>query len=40
MFPPLLVIFADEILVRQRRRPWLIGGLLGVATAAQLLTGT
>jgi hypothetical protein len=40
MFPPLLVIFAVEILVRQRRRPWLIGGLLGVATAAQLLTGT
>jgi hypothetical protein len=40
MFPPLLLIFADEILVRQRRRPWLIGGLLGVATAAQLLTGT
>jgi hypothetical protein len=40
MFPPLLVIFADEILVRQLRRPWLIGGLLGVATAAQLLTGT
>jgi hypothetical protein len=40
MFPPLLVILADEILVRQRRRPWLTGGLLGVATAAQLLTGT
>jgi hypothetical protein len=40
MFPPLLVIFADEILVRQHHRPWLIGGLLGVATAAQLLTGT
>jgi hypothetical protein len=40
VFPPLLVLFADEILVRQRRRAWLIGGLLGVAAAAQLLTGT
>jgi len=39
-FPPLLVLFADEILVRQRHRAWLIGGLLGVAAAAQLLTGT
>jgi len=26
VFPPLLVIFGDEILVRQRRQPWLIGG--------------
>jgi hypothetical protein len=40
VFPPLLVLFADEILVRQRHRAWLIGGLLGVAAAAQLLTGT
>jgi hypothetical protein len=40
IFPPLLIIFADEILVRQRRRAWLIGGLLGLAAAAQLLTGT
>ena len=40
VFPPLLVIFADEILVRQRPRSWLIGGLLGFAAAAQLLTGT
>jgi hypothetical protein len=40
VFPPLLVIFADEMLVRQRRHAWLIGGLLGLATAAQLLTGT
>jgi hypothetical protein len=39
-FPPLLLLFADEILVRQRRRAWLIGGLLGLAAAAQLLTGT
>jgi hypothetical protein len=40
VFPPLLVIFGDEILVRQRRRPWLIGGLLGLAGAAQFLTGS
>ena len=40
VFPPLLIIFADEILVRQRHRAWLIGGLLGLAAAAQLLTGT
>jgi hypothetical protein len=40
VFPPLLVLFLDEILVRQRRRAWLIGGLLGFATAAQLLTGS
>jgi hypothetical protein len=40
VFPPLLVLFADEILVRQRRRAWLIGGLLGFTAAAQLLTGT
>jgi hypothetical protein len=40
VFPPLLVIFADEILVRQRHRAWRIGGLLGVAAACQLLTGT
>jgi hypothetical protein len=40
VFPPLLVLFADEILVRQRHRAWLIGVLLGVAAAAQLLTGT
>lgn len=40
VYPPLLVIFADEVLVRQRRPAWLIGVLLGLATAAQLLTGT
>jgi hypothetical protein len=40
VFPPLLLLFADEILVRQRHRAWLIGVLLGVAAAAQLLTGT
>jgi hypothetical protein len=40
VFPPLMVIFADEILIRQRRRAWLIGGLLGLAAACQLMTGT
>ena len=40
IFPPLLVLFLDEILVRQRHRAWVIGVLLGVAAAAQLLTGT
>jgi hypothetical protein len=40
VFPPLLVLFADEILVRQRHRAWLMGVLLGFAAAAQLLTGT
>ena len=39
VFPPLLVLFLDEILVRQRRRAWLVGGLLGLAAACQLLTG-
>jgi hypothetical protein len=39
VFPPLLLLFADEILVRQRRRAWLIGGLLGLASACQVLTG-
>ncbi len=40
IFPPLLLLFANEILVRQRRRPALMGALLGFAAAAQLLTGT
>jgi len=40
VFPPLVIIFGDEILVRQRRRAWLIGGLLGLAAACQLMTGT
>jgi len=40
VFPPLLLIFADEILVRRRRPAALMGALLGVAAAAQLLTGT
>jgi hypothetical protein len=38
-FPPLLLLFADEVLVRQRRAPALMGILLGIVTAAQLLTG-
>ena len=40
IFPPLLLLFADEILIRQRRRAWFVGGLLGLAAAAQLMTGT
>ena len=40
IFPPLLVLFLDEILVRQRRPAWLMGGLLGFAASCQLLTGT
>jgi hypothetical protein len=39
MFPPLVLLLLNEILVRQRRSPLLMGGLLGVASAVQLLTG-
>ena len=39
VFPPLLLILGDEILVRRRRSPTLLGGLVGVAAACQLLTG-
>jgi hypothetical protein len=39
MFPPVALILLNEILVRQRRSPLVMGGLLGVASAAQLLTG-
>ncbi len=35
---PVTVVLVDELLVRQRRRSWLIGGLLGVVAACQLLT--
>lgn len=35
---PVLLLLLDEILVRQRRPPWLSGSLLGVTAAAQLLT--
>jgi hypothetical protein len=40
VFPPLLVLFADEILVRRRHPARPMGLLLGFATACQLLTGT
>ena len=40
VLPPLVIIFGDEILVRQRHRAWLMGGLLGFAAACQLMTGT
>lgn len=36
--PPLILLFADDILVRQRRRPWVTGVLLGLLALAQLLT--
>ena len=39
VFPPLVVLLMDEVLVRQRRSPWLWGGLLGTLCAGQLLTG-
>jgi hypothetical protein len=35
--PPLLLWLFDELLIRQRRSPRTIGGLLGLAAAAQLL---
>jgi hypothetical protein len=37
-FPPLALILLDEIVVRQRRSPVLLGALLGGAAALQLLT--
>jgi hypothetical protein len=39
LFPPLALILGHEILVRQRARPALAGGLAGIAAAMQLLTG-
>ena len=39
VFPPLLWLLLDEILVRQRRPPAVMGALAGVACALQLLTG-
>ncbi|HEX8860185.1 MAG TPA: hypothetical protein VGC06_14050 [Actinomycetes bacterium] len=36
--PPLLLALLDEVLVRQRFAPWLLGVALGVVAAAQLLT--
>jgi Dolichyl-phosphate-mannose-protein mannosyltransferase len=39
LFPPLVLLLLDEILVRQRRRAPVAGLLLGVATGLQVLTG-
>jgi hypothetical protein len=39
VYPPLVLLLLDEILVRRRRSPILLGALLGVATGVQLLTG-
>jgi Dolichyl-phosphate-mannose-protein mannosyltransferase len=39
LFPPLVLLSLDEILVRQRRRALVAGSLLGVATGLQVLTG-
>ena len=39
VYPPLALIIGHELLVRRRRSPLLLGALLGVASAAQLLTG-
>ncbi|HKA48829.1 MAG TPA: hypothetical protein VKK19_04450 [Candidatus Dormibacteraeota bacterium] len=38
LWPPLVLIFLHEIVVRQRRSPVVMGCLLGVASAVQLLT--
>ncbi|MHB1776854.1 MAG: hypothetical protein ACYCU7_12825 [Acidimicrobiales bacterium] len=35
--PPLVLLLLDEVLVRQRARPWLAGGALGLAAAAEYL---
>src|SRR3954452_5850667 len=39
VLPPVMLLLADDILVRQRRRAWVDGVLLGTVAAAQLLTG-
>jgi hypothetical protein len=39
LFPPIALILADEILVRQRLRATVAGALAGIAAALQLLTG-
>ncbi len=39
VYPPLVLLMLDEIVVRQRRSPYVLGLLLGVATGLQLLTG-
>jgi hypothetical protein len=38
LFIPIMLLLLDELLVRQRVRFWITGALLGVTTAAQLLT--
>ena len=37
VFPPLVLLALDEILVRQRRGPWLLGIGLGLLASAQLM---
>jgi hypothetical protein len=37
--PPLMLLALHEILVRQRRPPWLAGAALGLLAGCQLLTG-
>src|SRR3954452_5736589 len=39
VFPPIVFLLLDEILVRQRRSPVALGLLLGVATVLQVLVG-
>jgi hypothetical protein len=38
MFPPLMLMVLDEVVVRRRRSPLVMGALVGVLSAAQLLT--
>ncbi|MBO0727860.1 MAG: hypothetical protein J2P57_01290 [Acidimicrobiaceae bacterium] len=40
IFPPLVWLLLDELLVRRRWRPALVGIVLGASAAAQLLTST
>jgi hypothetical protein len=35
ILPPLLLLFLDEIFVRQRTRPWVLGGAFGLTLAVQ-----
>jgi len=39
LFPPLVLLLLDEMIVRQRRSPLIAGSLLGAATGLQVLTG-
>ena len=38
--PPLIILCLDELIIRQRRRPVVIGILLGLLIAAQFIVGT